>query len=297
MMDKVFGFIGLGAMGSKMIKHLPNDRQRILFDVDLERCQAVAETLAGEVLVAQSLDGFASAQIVMLMLPDSAAVDAVVLGREGSPGLIHHLAPGALLIDMGSSQPLNSQTIAAKAQERGIAFLDAPVSGGTVGAEKASLAIMVGGHAHDLERVSGLLACMGSQVTHVGTHGAGHALKGLNNLLAATIFAATSEVFTAGERFGLDPAVMHQVINASSGGSFVTETIWPRSVLPKTWNFGFALALMHKDVGIGMSLVRAAGVKASLLEQSAALWDEARQEAAGNADLSDYARLLMREKS
>jgi len=134
---------------------------------------------------------------------------------------------------------------------------------------------------------------MGSQVTHVGGHGAGHALKGLNNLLAATIFAATSEVFAAGERFGLDPAVMHQVINASSGGSFVTNTIWPRSVLPKTWNFGFALALMHKDVGIGMSLVRAAGAEARLLEESAALWDEAKKQAASNADLSDYARLMM----
>lgn len=296
-MDKVLGFIGVGAMGSKMIRHLPNDRQRILFDSDLERCRAVAETLAGEVSVAQCLSGFASAQIVILMLPDSAAVDAVVLGREGSPGLIHHLTPGALLIDMGSSDPLRSQTLATQVAQRGIAFLDAPVSGGTVGAEKASLAIMVGGLAQDLERVSGLLGCMGSQVTHVGAHGAGHALKGLNNLLAATIFAATSEIFAAGERFGLDPAVMHQVISASSGGSFVTHTIWPRSVLPKTWNFGFALALMHKDVGIGMSLVRAAGTKASLLEQSAALWDQARQQAAGNADLSDYARLLMHETS
>jgi 3-hydroxyisobutyrate dehydrogenase len=292
-MDKVIGFIGLGAMGSKMIAHLPADTHRVLFDLDAERAQAIAKRLVGEVTVATTLDGFAKAQVVILMLPDSAVVDAVVLGQAGSSGLMHRLAPGSLLIDMSSSEPMRTQALAAKAVERGIAFLDAPVSGGTVGAEKATLAIMVGGQAPDVERARGLLACMGSQVTHVGGYGAGHALKGLNNLLAATIFAATSEVFAAGERFGLDPAVMHQVINASSGGSFVTNTIWPRSVLPKTWNFGFALALMHKDVGIGMSLVRAGGADARLLEESAVLWDEAKKQSASNADLSDYARLMM----
>ena len=292
-MDKVVGFIGLGAMGSKMVAHLPADTHRILFDLDTERAQAIAKGLSGAVSVATTLDEFAKAQVVILMLPDSAVVDAVALGQAASPGLIHRLAPGSLLIDMSSSDPMRSQALAARAAECGIAFLDAPVSGGTVGAEKATLAIMVGGQAPDVERARGLLGCMGSQVTHVGGHGAGHALKGLNNLLAATIFAATSEVFAAGEGFGLDPAVMHQVINASSGGSFVTNTIWPRSVLPKTWNFGFALALMHKDVGIGMSLVRAAGAEARLLEESAALWDEAKNQAASNADLSDYARIMM----
>ena len=196
-MDKVVGFIGLGAMGGKMVAHLPADTHRILFDLDTERAQAIAKGLSGAVSVATTLDEFAKAQVVILMLPDSAVVDAVALGQAASPGLIHRLAPGSLLIDMSSSDPMRSQALAARAAECGIAFLDAPVSGGTVGAEKATLAIMVGGEAPDVERARGLLRCMGSQVTHVGGHGAGHALKGLNNLLAATIFAATSEVFAA----------------------------------------------------------------------------------------------------
>jgi 3-hydroxyisobutyrate dehydrogenase len=144
---------------------------------------------------------------------------------------------------------------------------------------------MAGGDAADFARALPLLNRMGTKVVHVGAVGSGHAVKALNNLLGATILVATSEIFAAGEKFGLDPAVMHQVIDASSGGSFMSAQAWPRAVLPKTWNFGFAMQLMNKDVGIAMSLIESTGVKTVLCEANAALWAKAVKENPG-ADMT-----------
>jgi len=144
---------------------------------------------------------------------------------------------------------------------------------------------MAGGDAADFAQALPLLSLMGTKVVHVGPVGSGHAVKALNNLLGATILVATSEIFAAGEKFGLDPAVMHQVIDASSGGSFMTAQAWPRAVLPKTWNFGFAMQLMNKDVGIAMSLIKSTGIKTVLCEANAALWANAVKENPG-ADMT-----------
>jgi 3-hydroxyisobutyrate dehydrogenase len=265
-------------MGSRMVAHLKGFADVQVFDLDVARREQAAASAGGKAVA--SISAMADAQVVILMLPDSPIVDKVLRNE-----LLKTLKSGALVIDMSSSTPANTIENAKLAKQLGITFIDAPVSGGIGGAESGKLAIMAGGEAADFARALPLLNRMGTKVVHVGPVGSGHAVKALNNLLGATILVATSEIFAAGEKFGLDPAVMHQVIDASSGGSFMTAQAWPRAVLPKTWNFGFAMQLMNKDVGIAMSLIKSTGVKTVLCEANAALWAQAVKETPG-ADMT-----------
>ena len=272
------GFVGLGAMGSRMVGHLKGFADVQVFDLDVARREQAAAAAGGTAVA--SISAMADAQVVILMLPDSPIVDKVLRNE-----LLNTLKPGAMVIDMSSSTPANTIENAKLAKQQGLTFIDAPVSGGIGGAESGKLAIMAGGDAADFARALPLLNRMGTKVVHVGAVGSGHAVKALNNLLGATILVATSEIFAAGEKFGLDPDVMHQVIDASSGGSFMSAQAWPRAVLPKTWNFGFAMQLMNKDVGIAMSLIESNGVKTVLCEANAALWAKAVKENPG-ADMT-----------
>ncbi|PHY07662.1 MAG: hypothetical protein CK528_03390 [Alcaligenaceae bacterium] len=272
------GFVGLGAMGSRMVAHLKGFADVQVFDLDVARREQAAAAAGGQAVA--SISAMADAQVVILMLPDSPIVDKVLRNE-----LLKTLKQGAMVIDMSSSTPANTIENAKLSKQHGITFIDAPVSGGIGGAESGKLAIMAGGEAADFARALPLLNRMGTKVVHVGPVGSGHAVKALNNLLGATILVATSEIFAAGEKFGLDPVVMHQVIDASSGGSFMTAQAWPRAVLPKTWNFGFAMQLMNKDVGIAMSLIESTGVKTVLCAANAALWAKAVKENPG-ADMT-----------
>ena len=283
------GFIGLGAMGSRMVRHIRHAEQILMHDVDIERTRVLAAEIGARPVAA--LKDFAQADIVILMLPDSDAVDQV-FRAEGEGALLSVLRPGALVIDMGSSTPTRTVENARLAKARGIGFVDAPVSGGVGGAEAASLAIMVGASEQTFETIRPLLQCMGAKVIRAGEVGSGHAVKALNNLLGATILAASAEVFAVGEKFGLDPAVMHSIVDASSGGSFMSNRVWPKAVLPQSWDFGFALALMNKDVGIAMSLIESTGVQTVLSKANAGIWAEANAQAAPGADMSEVVRRM-----
>jgi 3-hydroxyisobutyrate dehydrogenase len=287
--DKAFntvGFVGLGAMGSRMVRNLKGAADLLVFDTDQTRAAEAAEAVGGTAVT--DLAAMGEADAVILMLPNSAVVDAVLAGTDGS-GLLDILASGSLVLDMSSSDPTHTEKNAQLGQERGITLVDAPVSGGIGGAEAGALAIMVGGTEAEFERALPLLDRLGSQITRVGGIGSGHALKALNNLLAATILAATSEVFAVGQKYGLDPAVMHSVINASSGGSFMTNVLWPKAVLPRTWDFGFTLQLMEKDVRVAMSLIEATGVPTVLSEANAGVWARALEQAPPGVDMSQVA--------
>ena len=286
---ETIGFIGLGAMGSRMVRHIRHAEQILVHDVDIERTRVLAAEIGARPVAA--LKDFAQADIVILMLPDSDAVDQV-FRAEGEGALLSVLRPGALVIDMGSSTPTRTVENARIAHARGIRFIDAPVSGGVGGAQAASLAIMVGASAETFEAVRPLLQCMGAKVIRAGEVGSGHAVKALNNLLGATILAASAEVFAVGEKFGLDPAVMHSIVDASSGGSFMSNRVWPKAVLPQSWDFGFALALMNKDVGIAMSLIESTGVQTVLSKANAEIWAEANAQAAPGADMSEVVRRM-----
>jgi 3-hydroxyisobutyrate dehydrogenase len=272
-----------------MVRHILHAEQILVHDVDIERSRILAAEIGARPVAA--LKDFAQADTVILMLPDSDAVDQVFRG-EGEGGLLAVLKPGALVIDMGSSTPTRTVENARLAKARGIGFVDAPVSGGVGGAEAASLAIMVGASEQTFETIRPLLQCMGAKVIRAGEVGSGHAVKALNNLLGATILAASAEVFAVGEKFGLDPAVMHSIVDASSGGSFMSNRVWPKAVLPQSWDFGFALALMNKDVGIAMSLIESTGVQTVLSKANAGIWAEANAQAAPGADMSEVVRRM-----
>jgi 3-hydroxyisobutyrate dehydrogenase len=226
------------------------------------------------------------ADAVVLMLPSSKVVLDVALRR----GLLEALAPGALLVDMGSSEPTATRQLAERAAEFRVGVVDAPVSGGVGGAEQGSLTIMVGGADGDVARVEPLLGALGSRVLHVGPVAAGHALKALNNLLSATHLLASAEVLEVGTRFGLDPVVLLDAINTSSGRSGSTERKLPDFVLPGRFDSGFGLGLMLKDMRIATGLAQATGAPARLGEAAVALWQDAAGALPEDADHTEIAR-------
>jgi 3-hydroxyisobutyrate dehydrogenase len=287
---KTVGFIGLGMMGSRMILNLKGYADLLVFDVDVVRAKLSAREADGKSV--SSLRDLAVADVVILMLPNSKIVDAVVRGEHGESGLIDILSSGAAIIDMSSSTPAHTIENARLCAAKDLIYMDAPVSGGPGGAESAKLAIMVGASERDFNHAKPLLDRMGTNVIRAGDIGSGHAVKSLNNLLSATILAATSEVFAVGEKFGLDPQIMQQIVNASSGSSYATSHTWPRAVLPKTYDFGFTLSLMHKDVGIAMSLIESTGTETILAKASAQMWDRALKASPPGADMTEITRQI-----
>lgn len=286
------GFVGLGMMGSRMVRHLKGYADLLIFDVDASRAQLAASEANGKAV--SSISDLAKADVVILMLPNSKIVDIVVRGGNAQPGLLDILSKGAMIIDMSSATPANTIENEELARGKGLIYMDAPVSGGPGGADSGKLAIMVGATADDFTHAKPLLDKMGTNVILAGHIGSGHAVKALNNLLSATILAATSEVFAAGEKFGLDPQVMQQIVNASSGSSYATSHTWPRAVLPKSYDFGFALALMHKDVGIAMSLIESTGMQTVVSKASSQMWDQALKAAPPAADMTEITRQIQK---
>jgi len=255
------------------------------FDVD----PAARATLEAQgIATADSVNGVvADAEVVILMLPSSAIVRQVldqIVRDAGTPD-------SPMIVDMGSSDPLVTQTLGAELRERGYALIDAPVSGGVSGAQAGTLTIMVGGATGDVERVRSVLTTMG-RPTHVGPVGSGHAVKALNNLLSATHLWISSEAVLAGERFGIDPQMFLDVVNSSSGRSGSTEQKWPRFVLPDTFDSGFSLALMVKDMKIATDLCQQLGIGTSLGEEAVKRWSEASTGLPENADHTEIVRWL-----
>lgn len=294
------GFVGLGRMGLPMAARLPSAGYEVRgFDI-AEPARAAFDRATRD--SGQATDGLApsgsagtlaaaadGADAVILMLPDSRVIETVT--RDD--GLLSAMASGAVLIDMSSSEPARTEELARSAARRGIRVVGAPVSGGVAGASDGTLTIMAGGRSPDVNRARPVLDALGRRVIHVGDGpGAGHALKALNNLLAAVSMLATSEAVLAGERFGLNPAVMVDVINTSTGRSFATERNWPEQVLTREYASGFAMRLLVKDTLIGLGLVRDTAAGAGLAEAAAGIWRRAAECLPEDADHTEIARWL-----
>lgn len=278
------GFVGLGHMGVPMTARLVAAGHEVRgFDVD-----PAARERAGGIAVESLAQAAAGAEAVVLMLAASAVVRQVVL----DDGLLDSLEPGALLVDMGSSDPTQTRELAAEAASCGIGYVDAPVSGAVVGAEAGTLTIMYGGGIEELARCEPLFAALGRKVVHAGPVGAGHALKALNNLLSATNFLITLEAVMAGARFGLDPKVMVDAINDSTGRSWATEHKVPQFVEPRSFTSGFAMRLMVKDIQTARALAHATGVPFALGDVSVALWEQAAAALPDEADHTEIALWL-----
>jgi 3-hydroxyisobutyrate dehydrogenase len=195
---------------------------------------------------ASAADAVRGADLVILMLPDSTIVDHVLW--QGESALSARMTPGALVIDMSSSDPMCSRENAKKLKVLDLGFIDAPVSGGVKKAEAGTLAIMMGGEAASVERARPVLETMGKTLTHVGEAGAGHAVKALNNYVSAAGLLAVCEALAAAEKFGINPHLVNQVFNASTGKNNTTKNKVEAFMLNGAFNSGFALALMKKDL-------------------------------------------------
>ena len=274
------GFIGLGNMGVPMVTNLVAAGHPVVAS-DLSPDARERAAAAGATAVVTAREVAARSGVVILMLPDSNVVQAVVGDIAGS------LAPGSLVIDMSSSEPLRTRALAAQLAETGIRLVDAPVSGGVSGAVKGSLTIMVGGEPADVDEAAAVLAPMG-RVVRAGGIGAGHAIKALNNLLSATHLWITAEAMEVGERFGLDPATMLEVFNSSSGRSGSTENKFPNFILPGTYDSGFGLRLMLKDMRIAVQLGEQVGMPSVLGSDAVGLWAKAAE---GLDPAADHTRI------
>jgi 3-hydroxyisobutyrate dehydrogenase len=217
---------------------------------------------------------FAGVDAVVTMLPTGADVREVLLDWGG--GLAAALSPGAAVVDMSSSVPTGTRELGRALGERGIALVDAPVSGGVLRAESGELAIMVGGDDEAaIDRVQPLLASMGAPIFRTGPLGTGHAMKALNNFVGASGFVAVCEALIIGRRFGLEPAVALEVMNAGTGKNFNTENTVGPHVIGGQFAAGFALPLMTKDVAIAAGLADALGIDAPACRLMKQLWSEA----------------------
>ena len=198
--------------------------------------------------------------------------------------LAANMKPGAIVIDMSSADPVGTRTLGKDLDARNLKLVDAPVSGGVPRARDGSLAIMIGGDAAAVAAVKPVLACMGSKLFEVGSLGCGHAMKCLNNFLAATSFAAAAEAVTVGRKFGLDPEVIADVVNVSTGRSFASEMLIKQHLLSGAFGTGFALGLLAKDVKIAADLAEQIGVDAPVGRLTRDLWADARDALGGDQD-------------
>ncbi|WP_460772556.1 NAD(P)-dependent oxidoreductase [Microbacterium sp. GXF7504] len=279
-------FIGLGMMGEPMARNLAGAVDLALYDVNADAAARLGEELGVPVL--DGLDPLPDhIDTVILMVPNSRIVESLV---RTDTALLERLPAGSLIIDMSSSEPESTRTLAAAAAQHGIDYVDAPVSGGVAKAKTGELAIMVGATEPGFERARPYLEVLGASIHHVGDPGAGDAAKALNNLLSATNIAAAAEVITAAARFGIAPEKMVAVLNASTGRSQATEVKYPNFILSGTFASGFGMDLMLKDLAIARSLTSGAGLVTPVTDSAGTVAERSRAVAGSPPDHTEIAR-------
>jgi 3-hydroxyisobutyrate dehydrogenase len=284
-------FVGVGRMGRLMARNLlAAGHEVVAFDLGAEALEAAAAD--GCQIAGSAREAAEAADIAITMLPSPAAVEAAVLGPDG---VAAGLAPGTVLVDMSTAPPPLARRLADELQPRGVAVLDAPVSGGTLGAEAGTLTIMTGGEAEAFARARPVLEGMGRLVVHVGGNGAGQAAKLCNNLLAGVHMAALSQAVAVARREGLDPAVLYELVTNSTGDSRVCRTRYPApgaaDVHPVNHDFApmFTVDLMEKDLALVSDLVADHEVVAEPLASALAWYRRAQAEGLGDLDYSAIA--------
>lgn len=283
-------FIGLGDIGRPMAGHLATRFALSVWSRARSKVEAFVES-GNAVAAASAADAAAGARVLVTCLPTSVEVEEVLFAAGAAEQLDH----GALVIDCTSGDPASSRSIAARLLERGIGFVDAPVSGGVAGAEAGKLTVMCGGSDSDVQRAKPVLEAFASKIVRCGGVGAGHAVKAANQALLAVHIWATGEVLAALTKAGVDPQVALEVINASSGRSNASQNLIPERVLTRAFPRTFRLALLEKDVRIALELARETGTAAPFTELAARLFAEARAELGEAADHVEAVRLIERE--
>lgn len=284
------GFVGVGTMGAPMVNNLVQAGfSPIVFDTSVQATQRLAQEHGLQ--VADNLGELGkSADVVILMLPDSAIVKTVCLAEHG---LCQSLSEGSVILDMSSSDPIETRQLGARLAESKIILLDAPVSGGLRKAITGELAIMLGGDDEAaIGRVTPLLESMGT-VYSAGALAAGHATKALNNFVSAAGLAAACEAVIIGQEFGLDPSRLTEILNASTGRNNSTENKLAQFILAEKYKqAGFALSLMAKDVGLAAALAQHVGKPLPGVSLAAATWGDAKRTLEADADHTEIFKYL-----
>lgn len=285
------GFVGIGNMGFPMAGHLVKKG----FEVTVHdiRTQAVQAFLAehGGKSAASPLEAAHGADAVITMLPDERVVREVVLGDGSENCVAAGLARGAVVIDMGTSHPAATRSLAEALAARGIGVVDAPVMGGVVFAKDATLDILVGGEPERVERLRPLFQAMGRSVRYCGGVGSAHALKALANYVNACALVAVIEAMTVGRRFGLDSRLMAEALVplCAARNHPIEKKVIPH-VLTRRYATGMTLGLIAKDLRIAVDTARAAGAPAPLAERVAELWAQAAERLGPGVDQTEIAR-------
>ena len=287
---RTIGFIGLGKMGQPMATNLiSRGFELVVFDADLARTQALCEQ-AGARAADQVCEVGPRADALITMLPDGAAVRSVLL--DGEPNLAGSLRAGALVIDMSSSAPHQTIELGRALETKDVGLIDAPVSGGVKRAVDATLSVMVGGGPAEVTRARPVLEAMAETIIPTGALGTGHAMKALNNYVSSAGLIAAIEAVQVGAAFGLNPEVMVDILNVSTGRNNSTELKLKQQVLSGAFNSGFALGLMSKDVATAHELARRLGHATPLADACTAIWKDAEDRIGGTADHTAIARYL-----
>lgn len=275
-MTQSIAFIGLGAMGYRMAAHLPKHFDTVyVWNRNFDKAQQHAVAFG---TVAVELEQAVQADIIFSCLPTSKDVESLIDTVQ--------IKSGSIWIDCTSGVPEAAKRIAEKLKAQNIDFLDAPVSGQTIGAENATLTVMVGGDVAAFERAYPAMSAVGKLIQHVGDSGAGFAVKAINNMLLAVNLWSVAEGFSTLKAHGVNLDAALNCINASSGKSLVTENIFPQRILSREFPVTFALPLLAKDTGIALDLVHEAKLPAPVLALTQSLIQAASLTAAPNSDFS-----------
>lgn len=276
------GFIGLGIMGKPMARNILRAGMPLtIFARQPERVRDLVDE--GAALVMSPAAVARASQVVITMLPNAPDVEAVVTGPSG---LLEGAAAGTTIIDMSTIAPTASRQLAETCASRGVAFLDAPVSGGSIGAERGTLSIMVGGDRAAFEQCRAVLEAMGraEAIFYVGPSGSGEVVKLANNLLCGVIAAASAEALVLGVKNGVDVLALAQIIGASSGASWQLSNAIPPRVWDGSFTPGFMTDLLLKDLGLALDLGAEGGVPLRLTELARQLYEETRAAGHGRDD-------------
>ena len=275
-------------MGLPMARHLAAAGFALTaYDIDPAAQERLGRTSPGARIAASLSEVASVSEIVVTMLPHGREVEAVVFGKQG---LMEGFLPGSLLLDTSSSEPWYTRKTAQRLKEAGVDMVDAPVSGAEIGALNAELIFMVGGEAASVERVMPLLEVLGERVFHLGPVGSGHAMKSINNLITAGTFLATAEGLALGARYGLEPAAMTGVLNASTGMSWISRTHIVRRILSRKFDDPFRFDLMVKDIDIALQLAADLGLQMPLSAANQQLWHETQREIPAGSSVSELVR-------
>ncbi|HEX5847894.1 MAG TPA: 2-hydroxy-3-oxopropionate reductase [Rubrobacter sp.] len=252
-MVETVGFIGLGIMGKPMAENLVEAGYDL---VVYNRTREKAEELDGATVAETPREVAERSDVIITMLPDSPEVEEVLAGEDG---VLEGVREGALIVDMSTISPVVTEELAGRAEEHGASMLDAPVSGGDVGAIDGTLSIMVGGSEEDFGRALPLFEVMGKTVTHVGPVGTGQVVKAANQIVVALTIEAVSEALVLGSKAGVSPEKILDVLGGGLAGNKVME-VKREKMLGHSFDPGFRVELHHKDLGIALAAGREYGV-------------------------------------